>query len=77
MQKTFVLLALTAVAAVNAISGTDVVYIVGGLMEGIIHKDDLAELEKCMTGTEGLATDIENCVTHFEEGTTAGYIAAF
>jgi hypothetical protein len=65
------LMSLTA-QPVAAFNGMDVVRVFAGLMDGIIHKDNLDYLMGCMTGTDSMVADIENAVTHFKQGGTIG-----
>ena len=56
-----------------ALTGSDVVNIVGGLVQGIIQKDDLSILQQCMQNAETLTTEIEVAVADFEKGGLEGY----
>lgn len=76
MFKKTVLVVLS-VAMINlqqaqAFSGSDVIRVFAGLMDGIIHKDNLDYLMGCMSGTDNLVSDVENAVTHFKQGGTIG-----
>ncbi len=51
---------------VNAFGGLDVIRVFAGIMDGILHKDNLDYLLGCMTGTDSLVVDIEDAVTHFK-----------
>ena len=53
-------------------SGSDVIRVFAGLMDGILHKDNLNYLLGCMSGTDSLVVDIENAVVHFKQGGTMG-----
>ena len=57
---------------VQAFDGTDVIRVFAGLMDGILHKDNLDYLLGCMSGTDSLVVDVENMVTHFKQGGTMG-----
>ncbi len=59
-------------APVNAFGGLDVIRVFAGIMDGILHKDNLDYLLGCMTGTDSLVVDIEDAVTHFKQGGTMG-----
>jgi len=50
----------------------DVVLIVAGLIEGIVHKDDLDYLQSCMTDTESLVVDSLGIYTNLKEGGLTG-----
>ena len=63
---------IMTVTQVNAFSGGDVIRVFAGLMDGILHKDNLTYLLGCMSGTDALVVDIENAVTHFKQGGTMG-----
>ena len=57
---------------VQAITGTDVIRVFAGIMDGILHTDNENYLLGCMSGTDALVVDIENAVTHFKQGGTIG-----
>ena len=55
-----------------ALTGGNVVEIIAGIMDGVIHKDDLAELQQCMTGADSLTDEFETAVADFEQGGISG-----
>ena len=64
----------TAIATYAALTGTEpaidvkgVEEFVGGLMFGLINKDDLPEIQKCLSNAEGLETEITEAVQDFEK----------
>ena len=57
---------------VNAFNGGDVIRVFAGMMDGILHKDNLNYLLGCMSGTDALVGDIESAVVHFKAGGTIG-----
>jgi len=71
MQKSLIAIALIALcfsSAAATFDGEDVVLIVAGLIEGIVHKDDLDYLQSCMTDTESLVVDSLGIYTNLKEG---------
>jgi hypothetical protein len=50
--------ACLAVCATGALafSGNDAVQVVAGLFDGIVQKDDLAEIQQCIKNSETLTT---------------------
>ena len=65
-------LAALCIHSTVALTGGDVVTIVAGIMDGVIHKDDLAELQTCMTGADSLTDEFESAVADFEAGGIQG-----
>ena len=63
---------MTLCTPTAAFNGSDVIKVFAGLMDGIIHKDNLDYLMGCMSGTDALVQDVENMVTHFKQGGTTG-----
>ena len=47
----------------------DVEAFVGGLIEGLIQKDDLPEIQECMKNTETVATEVNKIVNEMSAGT--------
>ena len=74
MKKTILLLCVSAMSfqQAQAFNGSDVIRVFAGLMDGIIHKDNLNYLLGCMSGTDALVNDVLNAVKHFKEGGTIG-----
>ena len=74
IKKTLLLVCVAAMSIeqTRAFNGMDVIRVFAGLMDGILHKDNLNYLLGCMTGTDALVVDIENAVTHFKQGGTIG-----
>ena len=46
-----------------------------GLILGLIQKDDLAKIQKCLTDGTGLASEISTAIADFEKGDLADIIA--
>ena len=66
-----------AVAAMSfnqaqAFDGLDVIRVFAGVMDGILHTDNLNYLLGCMNGTDSMVNDIENMVIHFKQGGSIG-----
>ena len=60
MQRQLLLLAFYALFAFSqALEVTDTVKLVAGFMKAIIHKDDLYEMQKCVSYVETLKPDSE------------------
>ncbi len=55
-----------------ALTGGNVIEIIAGIMDGVIHKDDLAELQQSMTGADSLTDEFETAVSDFEQGGISG-----
>ena len=75
MLKTLTVLfvASVAVQSTYALTGTDVIKITAGIMDGVIHKDDLSELLSCMSGADQLTDEFESVVNDFKTGGISGY----
>ena len=73
MRTTFALAALAA--STNAIDFNGSVNFVAGLMDGLIGKNDLPELQKCMTDDQALVNDINTAISDFEQGSVQSIIA--
>lgn len=58
-----------------AFSGNDAVQVVAGLMDGVIQKDDLNQLQTCLTNADQLTTQIQQVVSDFEKGGMSGIMA--
>ena len=43
----------------QAFNGVDVIKVFAGIMDGILHKDNLNYLLGCMTGTDALVVDVQ------------------
>ena len=67
----FVMAMLTC-QQVQAFGATDVIKVFAGLMNGILHKDNLDYLLHCMSGTDALVEDVVLMVKHFKEGGATG-----
>ena len=74
LKKTVLLLCVSAMSfqQAHAFDGLDVIRVFAGLMDGILHKDNLDYLLGCMSGTQNLVVDIENAVEHFQKGGAIG-----
>ena len=66
---------LYAFSKYSAFSLKDVEEFLAGFMEGLIQQDDLALIEACLTGAEGLEKEMEVAFEDFSKGTVAGYVA--
>ena len=73
-KKTLFTVAVAAMSVnqAQAFSGLDVVRVFAGVMDGILHTDNLNYLLGCMNGTDALVGDVENMVTHFKQGGSMG-----
>ena len=67
-KKVSVLLTVLATVSAQNITENDVISLVAGMMNGIVHQDHLDYMLGCMTGTEGMAADIENALAEFSHG---------
>ena len=79
MQKSL-LLSLTISAlfmSTQAITAAGVGEIIAGIMDGVIQKDDLKEIQACLVGGDNLSVNIENAVADFKEGDLAGTAEGF
>ena len=74
IKKTLLLVCVAAMSIeqASAFNGSDVIRVFAGLMDGIIHKNNLNYLLGCMSGTDSLVSDIQNAVAHFKQGGTIG-----
>ena len=63
-------LLLTVLASVSAqnVTSSDVIHLMAGMLNGIVHQDHLDYMLGCVTGTEGMAADIENALGAFAKG---------
>jgi hypothetical protein len=52
-----------------------VVQVVAGLMQGIIQKDDLKEIQQCLTNAQTLETEVLKAAADFSEGSITGIIS--
>ena len=80
MQKSLVLvlfLSTLFISTTQAITFGGVVEIIAGIMEGIIQKDDLKEIQQCVTTDESMVDNIMRSVDDFKEGGLAGYAEGF
>ena len=59
MHKSLLTLCLGALLIQTsfALTGSEVIEIVAGIMDGVIHKDDLHELQQCMVGADQLTQE--------------------
>jgi hypothetical protein len=73
MRTTFALAALAA--STNAIDFNGSVQLVAGLMDGLIGKNDLPELQQCMQDDQALVNDINTAISDFEQGSVQSIIA--
>jgi hypothetical protein len=67
-KKTIFTAAIAAMSVNQAVAfdGVDVIRVFAGVMDGILHTDNLNYLLGCMNGTDALVGDVENMVTHFK-----------
>ena len=75
MFKKTVFTAAVAAMSFNqaqAFDGLDVIRVFAGVMDGILHTDNLNYLLGCMNGTDSMVVDVENMVTHFKQGGSIG-----
>ena len=73
-KKTIFTAAIAAMSfnQAQAFNGLDVVRVFAGVMDGILHTDNLPYLLGCMNGTDSMVNDIENMVAHFKKGGAIG-----
>ena len=71
-MKTAFVASLATVA--SAMSGDDVINFTAGLFEGLIDKNDLPELQACMTDTTEIGNEITIAVDDFEKGDSTSII---
>ena len=79
MQKSLLLtlfVSSVVVHTANAISAMGVIDIIAGIVDGVIHKNDLAEFQKCITDAESLSPILDAMVDDFKEHDLAGYSEA-
>ncbi|CDW82544.1 UNKNOWN [Stylonychia lemnae] len=77
LYKSLTLLLVATIATQTyALTGSQVIEIVAGMMDGVIHKDDLAELQACMQGADQLTDEFDTAVSDFEQGGITGYTSA-
>lgn len=69
---TVLFFASMAVHTTYALSGTDVIKITAGLIDGVVHKDDLNVLLNCFQGADSLTGDFEAMVNDFKLGGISG-----
>ena len=73
MKSTFALAALAA--STSAIDFNGSIQFVAGLMDGLIGKNDLPELQQCMQDDQALVNDINTAIADFEQGSVQSIIA--
>ena len=73
-KKTIFTAAIAAMSVNQAVAfdGVDVIRVFAGVMDGILHTDNLNYLLGCMNGTDALVGDVEDMVTHFKKGGSIG-----
>ena len=73
-KKTLFTAAIAAMSVNQAVAfdGVDVIKVFAGVMDGILHTDNLNYLLGCMNGTDSLVVDVEDMVTHFKQGGSIG-----
>ena len=73
-KKTLLTVAVAAMSInqAQAFNGVDVIKVFAGIMDGILHTDNLNYLLGCMNGTDSMVVDVENMVTHFKQGGSMG-----
>jgi hypothetical protein len=71
-MKTAFVASLATVA--SAMSGDDVINFTAGLFEGLIDKNDLPELQACMTDTTTIGDEVTEAVADFEKGDSSSII---
>lgn len=75
MFKSTLLVTLAALAASSQatlvqqnLTISDVIHLMAGVMDGIVHEDRLDYLLGCVNGSEAMVDDIENAVADFSSG---------
>merc|ERR1712167_424180 len=53
----------------------DVAELLAGVIEGMIGKNDLPEIQKCLTDSSGLEKEISEAISDFEKGDVGDIIA--
>ena len=67
-------LLLIFVQASVAISAEGVIEIIAGIINGVIEKNDLQEIEACITNVDDMTINIERAIEGFEEGDAVGIL---
>ena len=69
---TVLFFASLAVHSTIALTGQDVIKITAGMIEGVVHKDDLNVLQNCFQDADSLTGDFQQMVTDFKTGGVSG-----
>ncbi len=67
-------LVLLFVQSSVAISAEGVIEIIAGIINGVIQKNDLSEIEACISDVGGMEDNIERAVKDFEDGSPVAII---
>ena len=67
--------AIVALAHYNAFNLQEVEQFLGGLIMGLIQKDDLTKIEQCLKDGSTLETEVQQAVTDFMKGDLADIMA--
>ena len=67
---------LLAFSSVNALNTKQTLDFVAGLMDGVIEKDNLKELELCYTDVEKVTNELEEIAHEFEKMSIFGMLEA-
>ena len=59
---------VVALAHYSAFDVHDVEEFLGGMIMGLIQKDDLTKIEQCLTDGEGLEKEVQEAITDFMKG---------
>ena len=66
---------IALVSNYSAFSPADVENFLGGFIFGLIQKDDLSQIQKCLSDAGGLEKEIEEAFTDFAKGDVADIMA--
>jgi exonuclease VII small subunit len=60
---------------VGSLTKNEVILFLNGLIDGLVHDDNLENVEKCVTDVEGMDTEIEEAIAEFKKGGVSNIIA--
>ena len=75
MHPKVLAVALLATSKLTAFTPEDVEQFLGGLVMGLIQKDDLTKIEQCLTDAGGLESEMEEAIQDFMKGDLSDIIA--